>query len=85
MPSSPVTVDPADAVRPSTWTRIEMRRTSSATFWWMTELAKRVSAADERSTLTSASAPGEDASTRSSTRCARSSSLIGAPVSDDRA
>ena len=40
---------------------------SSATFWWMTELAKRVSAGRVWSTDTSTSAPADAAVTRAST------------------
>ena len=43
-PASPLTVVDADAVRPSRWARTRTVVTSSATFWWITDVANRVSA-----------------------------------------
>ena len=43
-PASPLTVVDADAVRPSRWARTRTVVMSSATFWWITDVANRVSA-----------------------------------------
>jgi len=68
-----VVVEPV-AVRPSRCRRSRTVVVVSATFWWMYELAKRVSARVCRSTVASASVPGPPtARTRSSTCAARSS------------
>ena len=47
-----------EAVRPSRCTTSRIVVASSATFWWITELANRVSASRCRSTCTDTSAPG---------------------------
>ena len=66
-------VEPA-VVRPSRCSRSRTLVIESATFWWMYELANRVSASASRSTTTSASAAGPATSrTRSSTWEATSS------------
>ena len=76
---STMVVAPA-AVRPSACSRSRTDVVASATFWWMYELANRVSARSVLSTTTSASAAGLcRLSTRSSTCAADVASLIRAP------
>jgi hypothetical protein len=80
-PSAVVTVVEPAEVRPSRCSRSRTVVLASATFWWMAEFAKRVSASALCCTRTSACAAGPTAErTRSTTRPAISSStLIRAP------
>ena len=76
-PDSSAIVDEPLTVRPSRWIVRWTPSVSSATFWWITELAKRVSARRLRLIDTSTSAAGSAAPT-SSTSCvaSRCSSLM---------
>ena len=57
-------IEAGDASRPSSAIRSRTWLTSSATFWWMNEVAKRVSAVVPRRTVTSASASRRPARAR---------------------
>ena len=74
-----MSVDEPLVVRPSRCIRMRTEVESSATFWWITELANRVNARRDRLTATSTSAFGAAAVVSSRARWAIANSLIGAP------